>query len=107
MLGGFSTRHMISALDAAVLNDAAVGVAHATGVGPARSEDAILSSDRIDVHVLGTVVPREPLQELRVSQDDVADTIHDIDASEVDGYPGALSGLSALAPVGRALRGDA
>ena len=41
VLGGFSTRHMISAFDAAVLDQAAVGVALAAGVGPARSEHAL------------------------------------------------------------------
>src|SRR6478672_1654078 len=94
----FDKAHDFS-LHAAVLYDAAVGVAHAARVGPARSEDTVFGSDRIDVHVFRTVVTGEFLQGLSVSQDDVAIAVHDIGPGKIDGDPGSVAGLSALAPV--------
>ena len=70
-------------LDAGILNQAAVRVAHAAGIGPACPEDAVLEGDGIDIHVFGPAVPRELLENLRNAEKDIAAAIHDACAAEL------------------------
>ena len=107
VLGGFSTRHMISALTP-LFSTTLLSVWLMRPVLAQHARNTPFSSgDGIDVHVFGPVVAREPLERLRVAQDDVAVGVHDAGAAEVHGDPRAVAGFGALAPVRRALRRDA
>jgi hypothetical protein len=71
-----------------------------------QAQHSVFRGDRIDVHVLWSVIPGEPLQHLRVPQNDVQVLIDDVQALEADQHPGSHAGFRALSPIGRFRRGN-
>src|SRR5262249_24006490 len=88
-------------LDAGVLNQAAIRVAHTAPVRPACPEDAVLAGDRIGIPVFRPIVPGELLENLGVEEHDVALVIDNAGSGGVHGGPSPLAGFRALPPIRR------